>query len=126
MDEFWYSGVFRVADYVSQLKIQKFELTDPIWLTKIPKSYSLGMRFDTWDFFASPITNPSSTFRNSKCQMQYGRAECKQQKLMPRRFLYGIPFSGSLIMNLTLDFWYQGIQDSGRKFEKLSDYAENL
>ena len=37
-------------------------------------------------------------------------------------------FLGSLIMNLTFDFSNSMplIQDGGRKFEKLSDYAENL
>ena len=34
-DDIWYSGVFVVADYESELRIQKFKIADPLWLTKL-------------------------------------------------------------------------------------------
>ena len=86
---------------------RKFRMADPIWLSKIAKSYLIGMKFGTRGFLAPVITNPSSTLRNYKCQMQYGGPKCKKQKVMPQRNLHGITFFRSLIMNLTLDFWNQ-------------------
>ena len=50
------------------------------------------MKFGTWGFLASLITNPSSTFRNSKCCMQYGGLKCKKQKVIPQMVFCGIHF----------------------------------
>ena len=36
-NKIWYAGVFGVALYESKLKIQKFEMADPKWRTKIKK-----------------------------------------------------------------------------------------
>ena len=36
-DDIRYSAVFRVADYKSKLKIQKFKMADPIWRAKMQK-----------------------------------------------------------------------------------------
>ena len=33
----WYSGVFGVADYKSELETYKYKMTDPIWWTKMEK-----------------------------------------------------------------------------------------
>ena len=35
--EIWYSVVFEIADYVSELKIQKLKVADPTWCTKMQK-----------------------------------------------------------------------------------------
>ena len=35
--DIWYSVVFGVADYESELKIHKFKIADPIYLTKMQK-----------------------------------------------------------------------------------------
>ena len=88
------------------------------WNAKI---YLIGIQFGTRGFSASLIAIPSLTFINSPCQMQYGGQKCKKHNVMAQRFLWGIHFlddwsfvrmyirrfSGSLIMNLTLDFWDQ-------------------
>ena len=34
-DDILYSGLFRVADYESKLRIKKFEISDLIWQTKM-------------------------------------------------------------------------------------------
>ena len=94
-------------------------------------------------FLRSLITNLSSTFRKSKCQMQYVGLEYKKQEVMPQRFFCGIHFShdSSFVqihiyigifrvadyesdLRFSKSIWR--IQYGGRKFEKLSDYAENL
>ena len=36
-DEIWYSGVFGIANYESERKIQKFKIADPKWRTKMQK-----------------------------------------------------------------------------------------
>ena len=36
-DDIWYSRVFEVADYESELKIHKLKMADSIWLTKMQK-----------------------------------------------------------------------------------------
>ena len=41
-NENWYSEVFGVADYESELSIQKFKMVNPMWPTKIAKSTLLG------------------------------------------------------------------------------------
>ena len=41
-DDIRYSGVFRVADYKSELTIQKFKMADRIWRTKMQKVTWLG------------------------------------------------------------------------------------
>ena len=35
--EIYYSGVFGVAVYESELRIQKFKMADPIWRTEMQK-----------------------------------------------------------------------------------------
>ena len=35
--QFWYSGVFWVADHESKIKFHKFKMADPIWRPKFYK-----------------------------------------------------------------------------------------
>ena len=68
----WYSGVFGVADYKSQLITYKYEMAD-----KNGKSYLSVMTFCTQGCLGSLITNPSSKLRNSKSRIECGRRKCK-------------------------------------------------
>ena len=45
LDEILCSGVVEVADYEFKLKIQKFNMADPIWLTKMQKVTWFGQNF---------------------------------------------------------------------------------
>ena len=64
-------GVFGVANYKSELKIQKFKIADPVRRTKMHKVTWLGWNFVTESFLGSMITNPRSKFINSKWRIQY-------------------------------------------------------
>ena len=44
------------------------------------------MKFVTRGSLGSLITNPSSVFRNTKFQIQYGEPKCKQQKVLMQTF----------------------------------------
>ena len=50
--EIWCSKVYGISNYETVLKIRKFKIVDPIWLTKI-QSYLIQMKFG---FFGSLIT----------------------------------------------------------------------
>ena len=73
--DIWYLGVFRVADYESELKIQKFKMADPIRRTKM---WSQVLDRDEIWYSGDFITNPSSVFINSKWWIQYGRPNLKK------------------------------------------------
>ena len=118
-------GNFGIANYETELKIQKFTFADSIWRNKIAKSYLIGIKLGTSGFLASLIRNPSLTFRNSKCQMQYGWPKFKKQKVTPRRFL--CDFFGSLIMNLTRflkSIWRTQDGAPGNLYSKVSCVAD--
>ena len=61
LDEILYSGVFEVADYESELKIQKFNMAG-----QNAKSYLIWIKFYTRRLLKSLITNPNSKFGNLK------------------------------------------------------------
>ena len=73
----WNSGLVEVADYESELDVHKFKMTNPLWLTKMQKA-TRGKEFGTLGLLKSLITNPSSTFRNSKWRIQYSWPKCKK------------------------------------------------
>ena len=37
----WYSRVFEVAEYESEVKVPKNKMVDPIWRTRMPKKYQI-------------------------------------------------------------------------------------
>ena len=119
--EIWYSGVFGIADYESELNIYKFIMWDPIWWIKM-RSYFIGLKFSTRRFLRSLIKNPSSKFGNSKWLLQYGRSKAKSysigMKFGNRRFLR------SLITNSSSTFrnskWW--MQYGGPEYKKLLDW----
>ena len=76
----------------SEIQNDGFNMTD-----QNSKNYLIGMKFGTRGFLVLMIVNPSLTFRNSKCRMQYSGPKCKKQKIILERFLCGIHF---------LDYWY--------------------
>jgi len=56
--ENWYSGVFEITDYESEVKIQEFKIADLIWQTQILKNDANLMKMCFWEFSESVITNP--------------------------------------------------------------------
>ena len=94
--------VFGVADSESELKIQKFKMLDPIWLTKMQKFTWLGrkfvfgvfrLRWYDYEFELNIMTD-----QNAKCK-KFTRQMCRRK------------FFGSLIMNLmtlNLEIQYRG------------------
>ena len=58
-------------------KIQKFKFSLILWSTYFSAD-SINLKFSTWGFLRSLITNPSSEFRDSKSRMQYSGWKCKK------------------------------------------------
>ena len=98
----WYSGVFGVADYESELNVQKLKMAD-----QNVKTYLFGIIFGTRAILRSLIMNPSLTFGNSNSNFAspifnppIWISECWAQiRNQPKASEYQILYQSSIFLN---------------------------
>ena len=118
-DDICYSEIF---DYESELKIQKFKMTDSIWRTKMQKVTWLRWYLVLGDFWGRWLWIWAENQKNSKWRIQHRGKKCK---IYLFEIIFGTRgFLGSLITSLSWKFrnskWR--IQYGGPKCKKLLDW----
>ena len=74
----WYSRVFEVGEYESEVKVAKNKMADPIWRTRMPKKYQIWPKLGILEFSRSLSTNLKSKCQKRKWRIQYGGHVCQK------------------------------------------------